>query len=267
MPEPVQSPIPALQARQLHATLGVGHSQRQVLQGVDLSLPAARWTSIVGPNGAGKSTLLRALAGVLPSAGELLLHGAPLARMPARQRARALAWLAQSGAGEASADDLTVYDVVLLGRLPHQAWLAPPGAADHAAVEQALRQTGAWDWQCRPLGALSGGERQRVLLARLLAVQADVMLMDEPLANLDPPHQADWIALVRELVSQGRTVVSVLHEISLALMADEVVVMAQGQVLHAGPAGEALAHRALESVFAGRIAIHPLGERWVALPV
>lgn len=257
----------ALQARQLHATLGVGYSQRHVLQGVDLSLKAGCWTSIVGPNGAGKSTLLRALAGVLPCSGEVFLHGAPLASMAPRQRARALAWLAQSGAVEASADDLTVYDVALLGRLPHQAWLSPPGAADHAAVERALRQTGAWDWQCRPLGALSGGERQRVLLARLLAVEATVMLMDEPLANLDAPHQADWIELVRELVGQGRTVVSVLHEISLALMADELVVMQQGRVLHAGPAQNAAAHRAIEAVFDRRIAIHALGERWVALPV
>jgi iron complex transport system ATP-binding protein len=258
---------PALQAHQLHASLGLGHSQRLVLQGVDLSISAARWTAIVGPNGAGKSTLLRALAGVLPCSGQVFLYGTPMAGMAPRQRAQALAWLAQGGAGDASADDLTVYDVALLGRLPHQAWLAGPTAADHAAVEQALRQTGAWDWQCRPLGALSGGERQRVLLARLLAVQADVMLMDEPLANLDPPHQADWIALVRELVGQGRTVVSVLHEITLALMADELVVMRQGKIVHAGLANEASGHRALENVFEHRMAIHALGERWVALPV
>ena len=86
-----------------------------------------------------------------------------MASMAPRERARALSWLAQSGAGEATADDLTVYDVALLGRLPHQAWLAPPGPADHAAVERALRQTQAWDWQCRPLGALSGGASDGVL--------------------------------------------------------------------------------------------------------
>jgi ABC-type cobalamin/Fe3+-siderophores transport system ATPase subunit len=259
-------PAAALQTRNLHATLGQGYNQRHVLQGVNLTLARSRWTSIVGPNGAGKSTLLRALAGVLPHQGEVLLHGQPMARMAPRERARALAWLAQSGAAEASADDLTVYDVALLGRLPHQAWLAPPSPADHAAVERALRQTQAWDWQCRPLGALSGGERQRVLLARLLAVEADVLLMDEPLANLDPPHQADWIALVRSLVAQGKTVVSVLHEITLALMADEVVVMQQGRTAHTGPTHNPAAHRALEAVFEHRIAIHPLGQRWVALP-
>ena len=92
------------------------------------------------------------------------------------------------------------------------------------------------------------------------------MLMDEPLANLDPPHQADWIALVRELVAQGRTVVSVLHEITLALMADDVVVMAQGRVVHAGSCADAASHRALEAVFDHRIAIHPLDGRHVALP-
>jgi iron complex transport system ATP-binding protein len=262
----VSSTSIALQARDLHASLGLGHDQRQVLQGVNLALAAGRWTSIVGPNGAGKSTLLRALAGVLPYQGDVLLHGGLVAGLSARERARALAWLAQSGAGDASADDLTVYDVVMLGRLPHQAWLAPPGPADHAAVERALRQTQAWDWQCRPLGGLSGGERQRVLLARLLAVEAGVMLMDEPLANLDPPHQADWIALVRELVAQGRTVVSVLHEITLALMADHLVVMRKGRIVHAGPTRDAAAHRALESVFEQRISIHALGQRWVALP-
>jgi len=97
-------------------------------------------------------------------------------------------------------------------------------------------------------------------------VEADVMLMDEPLANLDPPHQADWIALVRSLVAQGKTVVSVLHEITLALMADEVVVMQQGRIVHAGPTHHTAAHQALETVFEHRIAIHALGLRWVALP-
>jgi len=137
--------------------------------------------------------------------------------MPAKQRAQQLSWLGQN---EASADDLTAYDVAMLGRLPHQPWLAPASAADHAAVEKALRSTHAWDWRGRALGQLSGGERQRVLLARALAVEAEVLLMDEPLANLDPPHQADWLCVVRSLIEQGCTVVSVLHELSMALQAD-----------------------------------------------
>lgn len=257
---------PALRATELSVSLGSGPSRRQVLSGLNLTLRAGAWTAIVGPNGAGKSTLLKALAQVVPHQGQVALLGAPMAGLGARERARRLAWLAQSGAGETSADDLTVYDVALLGRLPHQAWLAPPCAADHAAVETALRQTQAWDWRTRALGELSGGERQRVLLARLLAVQAPVMLMDEPLANLDPPHQADWIALVRALVAEGHTVVSVLHEITLALMANDLVVMRQGHIDYAGPAHDPVAHRCLEAVFDHRIAIHPLNHQWVALP-
>jgi iron complex transport system ATP-binding protein len=249
----------ALQAQGIGVALG----GTPVLHGIDVALPAARWTSVVGPNGAGKSTLLKTLAGLLPHSGEVQLLDRPLAQWRGRERARRLAWLGQ---GEQGADDLSVWDVAMLGRLPHQPWLAPPSGADRAAVEQALRATQAWDWRERPLGALSGGERQRVLLARLLAVQAEVMLMDEPLANLDPPHQADWLLLVRELVARGKTVVSVLHEIGMALHADQMVVMAQGRVHHQGACDDPATHQALEQVFDHRIAIHPLGDQWVALP-
>ena len=249
----------AVQARAVRAELG----NTEILHNIDLRLPAARWTSIVGPNGAGKSTLLRVLAGLLPHGGEVFLHGRVLSLWSARERARQLSWLGQN---EGAADDLTVYDVAMLGRLPHQPWLAPPGPADRAAVEQALRSTHASDWRERPLGQLSGGERQRVLLARALAVQAGVLLMDEPLANLDPPHQADWLHMVRNLIAQGKTVVSVLHEISMALHADDMVIMAGGRVTHQGGCCDAATHRALEAVFDGRIAIYALAEQWVALP-
>ena len=228
-----------------------------------MRLPAGRWSSVVGPNGAGKSTLLRVLAGLLPHSGEVLLHGKPLNALAARSRARQLSWLGQN---EGAGDDLAVYDVAMLGRLPHQAWLAPPDAADRAAVERALRQTQAWDWRDRPLGQLSGGERQRVLLARALAVEAEVLLMDEPLANLDPPHQADWLALVRELVRSGKTVVSVLHEVTLALQADEMVIVDAGRIVHQGPCSDSATHRALREVFHGRLNVASLGGQWVALP-
>jgi iron complex transport system ATP-binding protein len=252
----------ALQTLRVSVNLG----RTRVLHGIDLSIAAGRWTSIVGPNGAGKSTLLKALAGLLPCSGEVRLMGRPLSAWPSRQRAQQLAWLGQSGAvGEGSADDLTAYDVAMLGRLPHQAWLAAPSAQDRAAVEQALRSTHAWDWRHRSLGQLSGGERQRVLLARALAVEAQVLLMDEPLANLDPPHQADWLMLVRGLVAQGRAVVSVLHEISLALQADDLVVMAQGRVTHQGTCQDAATHQALEAVFDNRIQLERTADQWVAL--
>lgn len=249
----------AIAAQGICATLGA----TEVLHGIDIALPSACWTSIVGPNGAGKSTLLKALAGLLPHKGQVQLLGDPIAALPARERARRMSWLGQN---ESAADDLMVYDVAMLGRLPHQAWLAPPNAADRAAVEQALRTTQAWDWRDRPLGQLSGGERQRVLLARALAVQAEVLLMDEPLANLDPPHQADWLQMVRALVTNGKTVVSVLHEISLALQADDLLVMAQGRVVHHGACNSSATHAALVAVFEHRITIQPLSNQWVALP-
>ena len=261
---PIAMPLIAIHAHSVRASLGNGAAKREVLQGVSLDIGAGQWTSIVGPNGAGKSTLLKCLAGVLPYGGTVSLLGRDLHAWPHRARARTLAWLGQN---EASADDLTVWDVAMLGRLPHQAWLAAPSAQDHAAVEDALRATQAWDWRCRSLGQLSGGERQRVLLARALAVQAQVLLMDEPLANLDPPHQADWLAVVRALTAQGVTIVSVLHEIGMALQADTVVVMQQGQVLHHGASGDAATHRALIDVFDARIAIHALAGQWVVVPV
>ncbi len=249
----------AVHASHICANLG----NAQVLKDIELDLPTGRWTSIVGPNGAGKSTLLKVLAHLLPYTGRVTLLGQALATLPAKARARQLAWLGQS---ESSGEDLTVWDLAMLGRLPHQAWLAAPSAEDHAAVERALRATQAWDWRGRTLGQLSGGERQRVLLARVLAVQAQVLLMDEPLANLDPPHQADWLAVVRDLLKQGKTVVSVLHEISLALHADEMVIMAQGRIMHQGACADATTHRALEAVFEQRITIHGLAGQWVAMP-
>jgi iron complex transport system ATP-binding protein len=253
------APFIAIEASNIRASIG----KTEILHGISLSLPQGRWTSIVGPNGAGKSTLLKVIAGLLPHSGTVKLLGQDLHSLPNRTRARQLAWLGQN---ESSGDDLTVWDVALLGRLPHQAWLAGPSPQDLAAAETALKATQAWDWRHRSLGQLSGGERQRVLLARALAVQAQVLLMDEPLANLDPPHQADWLGVVRCLLETGVTVVSVLHEISMALHADEMVIMASGRITHQGACANPETHRALEAVFDHRLTIHPLAKQWVALP-
>ncbi len=252
-----------LSALDVHG-LGVRFGEANILHDITLALPRARWTSVVGPNGAGKSTLLKAMAGLLPHSGMSSLLGRSLLDWPNRQRAQNLSWLGQN---ETSADDLTVWDVAMLGRLPHQTWLSPPSAADHAAVERALLATQAWDWRARSLGELSGGERQRVLLARALAVEAQVLLMDEPLANLDPPHQADWLDLVKSLVREGKTVVSVLHEIGMALQADEMVVMAQGRITHQGASADPATHRALETVFDHRVVVRELAGQWVTLPM
>lgn len=255
---------PALLAHKLNVMLGQGTEKTLALNDVSVVFADGCWTSIVGPNGAGKSTLLKCLAGLLPHQGRVQLSGRDLMDWPNRSRARKLSWLGQN---EPSSDDLAVWDVVMLGRLPHQpSWIAAPCDADSESVERALRSTHAWEWRARSLGQLSGGERQRVLLARALAVEADILLMDEPLANLDPPHQADWLALIGELVRQGKTVISVLHEISMALHADEMVIMAQGRVVHQGLCTEAVTHRALEAVFDQRIAVRAFEGQLVALP-
>ncbi|MEJ5989989.1 ABC transporter ATP-binding protein [Ramlibacter sp. PS3R-8] len=249
----------ALACRDLRVTLGA----REVLHGVDLQLPAGRWTALAGPNGAGKTTLLKALAGLLPSRGEVQVLGRPAGAWPGRERARAIAWLGQ---GDSGAEDLLVDDVVMLGRLPHQDWLGLPTAADREAVQSAMQETQCGAWRGRALGSLSGGERQRVLLARALAVQAPLLLMDEPLSHLDPPHQADWLAIVRRHVARGGTAVSVLHEISIALQADDLVLLDAGRVVHHGATSEAATHRAVEKVFGDRLQVHAVAGRWVALP-
>jgi iron complex transport system ATP-binding protein len=250
---------PALEVQALGLMLG----QRAVLHGVDVRIPAGRWTCVVGPNGAGKSSLLKALAGLLPFSGEVRWLGQDLKNLDRRQRGLQLSWLGQ---GEATTLDLRVWDVAMLGRLPHQGWWGTPTAQDEQMCEAALKATQAWDWRERTLGELSGGERQRVLLARAMAANASIMLMDEPLANLDPPHQVDWLEQVHCLRAQGTTVVSVLHEIGMALHADELVVMAQGRITHQGACADPATHRALESVFDDRLAVRELDGQWVALP-
>ena len=243
----------------MSATLG----GRTVLQVIDLQIASGRWTCVVGPNGAGKSSLLKALAGLLPHSGQVLWHDQLLASLSPHQRALQLSWLGQ---GETSTLDLRVWDVAMLGRMPHQSWLGTPSAQDVQMVEAALKATQAWDWRERTLAELSGGERQRVLLARAMSGNAPTMLMDEPLANLDPPHQVDWLEQVHCLLAQGTTVVSVLHEIGMALHADDIVVMREGQVVHHGAARDSATHAAIESVFDHRIRIHALEGQWVVLP-
>ena len=245
----------------------VMHDECTVVDDVSLTLHAGEWVSLVGPNGAGKSSLLKALAGLAPAEGQVSLLGKAWAEWNRRERAQTLAWMGQAEAGQ---DDLTVYDVAMLGRLPHQSWLSTPSAKDHAVVEVALKTVQAWDWRTRSLGQLSGGERQRVLLARALAVQAQVYLMDEPLAGVDVPHQADWLEWVRCLTETGAAVVSVLHELNLALQADRVWVMSEGRWVHSGLPNDKDTHQALSAVFQNRLQWREWQDegvtRWVALP-
>ncbi|WOB10388.1 ABC transporter ATP-binding protein [Piscinibacter gummiphilus] len=247
----------------LHAErLTVQLGKATVLHDVTLAVPSG-WTAIVGPNGAGKSTLLRCLAGLLtPRSGEVRLDGRPLARHTPRERAQRIAWLAQQG--EATGE-LSSREVVQLGRLPQLGLFAEPGPRDHAIVQQAMADAECEAWAERRLHELSGGERQRVLLARALAVDAPFLLLDEPTTHLDPPHQVALVRLFQRLARE-RTVVSVLHDLSLALQADHLVVMQAGRVRAVGPAGDDEVHARLQEVFGHALRIERIGERFVAIP-
>jgi iron complex transport system ATP-binding protein len=243
--------------------VSVALGSTQALRDVSLVLPTG-WTAIVGPNGAGKSTLLRALAGLqAPDSGEVLLNDRALAQTPPRERATQIAWLAQQG--EASGE-LTARELVQLGRLPALGLFTAPGADDEARVDQAMRDAECSAWQQRRLPELSGGERQRVLIARALAVGAPWLLLDEPTTHLDPPHQVALVRLIRRQVLEGVRVVSVLHDLSLALLADTLVVMRAGRVVAEGKRDDPALHAALVEVFDHAIRIERFGERWIAIP-
>jgi iron complex transport system ATP-binding protein len=245
MAEAQAEPLPpsALSCR----NLVVGYGSRIVLEGVSLDLMTGRWTAIVGPNGCGKSTLLRALAGLVPHrSGMISLHGRRLSAWPRRERARRLAWLAQT----ATATDLTATEVVSLGRFAHSGWLAHRQSDDDAAMHRAMLATGSLAWAGRRLSTLSGGERQRVHLARVLAVEAPVLLLDEPTTHLDPPHQEDVARLLREQAHRcGVTVVSAIHDLSLALTADRLIVLGTRGVVGHGSVRDALAGDWLSAAF------------------
>jgi iron complex transport system ATP-binding protein len=247
-----------LRTRSLQVSLG----GRPVLRDVSCTLKRG-WTAIVGPNGAGKSTLLRALAGLIaPAAGSVRLDGRDLTTFTATDRGRRIAWLAQQAE---VTGELTARETVRLGRLPHLGLFGSPTAADEAIVDAAMGSTECLDWQHRRLHELSGGERQRVMLARVLATEAPVLLLDEPTTHLDPPHQVALARLFRRL-SATHTVVSVLHDLQLALHADRILVMRAGVVQASGEHDDPALHEALVATFDNAVRIDNRGARPVALP-
>jgi iron complex transport system ATP-binding protein len=233
--------------------ISVRYGARMVLDRMSLKISAGAWTSVVGPNGCGKSTLLRALAGLVdPAHGSVLLHGRPLMAWSRRDRGRRLAWLAQT----AIPSDLTAYECVATGRFAHTGWLGSSQPTDEAAIQRAMSATGSQGWAKRRLSTLSGGERQRVYLARVLAVEASVLLLDEPTTHLDPPHQEEIGRLLREQARDcGVTIVSAIHDLSLALTADRMLVMGHHGLVGHGTAQEALEGDWLSQAFETSITI------------
>ncbi len=228
--------------------LAVGLGGRRVLDGVSLALVPGELTVLAGPNGAGKTTLLRTLAGlVTPDTGAVLQAGRGLAGWSRSERARRIGYLAQAGF---VTWPVAVRDLVALGRLPHGAALDRLAAADRAIVARCIAAVGLEDFAERAATTLSGGERARALLARALAVEAPVLLVDEPVTALDPRHQLQVMDVLRAEAAGGRAVVAVMHDLALAArFADRMVVMGEGRIVADGRPGAVLREIGVAATF------------------
>lgn len=233
-----------LEARELDVRRGT----RTVLRGVSLVLRPGELVMLVGPNGSGKSTLLQALIGALPvSHGQIRFRGRPWLELPVRERARQVAL---AGQDEHVPFALAVREVVSLGRLPHLRPFAAHGSRDEAAIDRALRVTDLTDLQDRDAARLSGGERARVHLARAIAQDTPVLLLDEPVAHLDLVHRFQVLELVERLANEGRAVLVVLHDLDLAVRyGHRLIVLDAGRVHATGVPPEALSSAVLREVF------------------
>jgi len=220
--------------------LSVKLSGRAVLNDISLSLSSGHLVALVGPNGAGKTTLLRALAGLVPSTGAIDVGGNALTSLTLRERARRFAYLPQ---GHIVHWPLPARDIVALGRYPH-------GATDPARLTPDDAETDVVEFSARRVTELSGGERSRVALARVLAVEAPVILADEPTSSLDPRHQIDVMKSLRAAAYKGVLVIVVTHDLGLAArFADTVLVLSEGRLVSHGVPAEALSEQVMAEVF------------------
>ena len=217
--------------------VGVELGGAPILNAVSATVADGEWVALIGPNGAGKSTLLRAIAGLTPHSGTIRLGSDDLFQLSRRETARRISFVPQSPLLPLR---MTVREYVMLGRTPHLGAFAGPGPADLAAVDRALERLDLIALSRRSLVTLSGGEQQRAVLARALAQDAPVLLLDEPTSSLDLGRQQEALELVAELRENGRlTVVSAMHDLTLAAQyADRLLLLARGRVAAFGPPAE-----------------------------
>lgn len=228
--------------------LGFSYGENSVLEDVSLDLRRGEMVGILGPNGGGKSTLLRLLSGVLePKRGEVRLHGRPLREWSRPEIGRTVAVVPQDTHIEFP---FSVTEVVLMGRAPHLAGFAFETERDIEVARRAMERTGVTELGGRTIQEVSGGERQRVILARALAQEAEVLLLDEPGAFLDIRHAVEIHDLLRELPREGKAVLCVLHDLNLAaLYCDRVALFAGGRLVRLGPPAEVITYAAITQVF------------------
>lgn len=229
--------------------LRCGYGGPDVVQGVSFALREGEKLCVLGPNGSGKTTLLRAVAGLLPRRGQVLLDGTDAAALPRRELARRVALMSQLSPVYFS---YTVYETVMLGRYPHRkgGLLDRDSETDRAAVRESLERVGLWEHRDRPVTELSGGQLQRVFLARTFAQDPAVILLDEPTNHLDLKYQLELTESLRAWTARpGRCAVGVFHDISLALaFADSALLLQDGRTRYLGPA-DALDRQTLAQVY------------------
>ena len=220
---------------------------RVALDDVSFVAPYGEVTAILGPNGAGKTTLLRAIAGLTPCAGAIAIGGDDAAALDRLERARRIGYVPQQSRLDAP---IAAFDVVAQGRYAHGAGLGTVGAADRAAIEDALRRVDAADYARRSFIELSHGQKKRVLIARALATGARIVLFDEPTASLDIGHVLAFFRLTRELAAGGAAVVIVLHDLDEARrQCDAALLLHAGKVVAHGPVADVIAAGPVREVY------------------
>ena len=239
-----------------HLTAGYGN--HPVLSGLNLHMKAGKITAVIGPNGSGKSTLIKCLARQLPRmGGEILVCGKSIDSYAPKDYAKRVSYLKQTR----DVPMITAESLVLHGRFPHMGFPRKYTDEDRAWAKKAMQRVGIWDLHHKELSELSGGECQKVYLAMVLAQDTDLLLLDEPTAYLDVSHQLEFLRLLRELRGEGKTIVSILHDINGALqISDFLCVMNRGQAAFFGTPAELLDSKIIDKVFCVEPASVTIGE-------